>query len=92
MVVQVPETQIDQIHVGQKATATLPAVPGSTLASRSARSSGPRSSQSGETYFRVDLVTTSKDAHTLAYNANDPSLASVPTPGQMAGFTVDVSF
>jgi HlyD family secretion protein len=92
MVVQVPETSIDQIHVGQKASATLPAVSGSVLSVQVSQIERTPVVLSGQTYFRVDLVTTSKGAHTLAYSANAPSLASIPTPGQMAGFTVDVSF
>ncbi len=82
MVVQVPETSIDQIHVGQKASATLPAVSGSVLSVQVSQIERTPVVLSGQTYFRVDLVTTSKGAHTLAYSANVPSLASIPTPGQ----------
>jgi len=92
MVVQVPETSINGIHVGQKASATLPAVPGSTLDVVVSRIERTPVTQSGQTYFRVDLVTTAKGAHTLAYDPNNPTLTSIPTPGQLAGFTVDVSF
>ena len=92
MVVQVPETSIDQIHVGQRASATLPAVPGSTLDVQVSQIERTPVTQSGQTYFRVDLVTTARGAHTLAYDPGNPSLASIPTPGQLAGFTVDVSF
>jgi arylsulfatase A-like enzyme/multidrug efflux pump subunit AcrA (membrane-fusion protein) len=92
MVVQVPETSIGDIHVGQKATATLPAVPGSTLSVEVSTIERTPVTQAGQTYYRVDLVTTSKGTHTLSYDANDPAVTSVPTPGKLAGFTVDVSF
>ena len=92
MVVQVPETSINQVHVGQKANATLPAVPGTTLGVEVVRIERTPVSQAGQTYFRVDLVTTSRSPHTLAYDPNHPDLTSIPTPGQLAGFTVDVSF
>ena len=92
MVVQVPETSINQVHVGQKASATLPAVPGTTLGVEVVRIERTPVTQNGQTYFRVDLVTTSRSPHTLAYDPDHPNLTSIPTPGQLAGFTVDVSF
>jgi arylsulfatase len=95
MVVQIPETSINDVHVGQKAKATLPAMPGTTLAVVVSRIERTPVTSSGQTYFRVDLVTTAKGPHTLSYDAKDlssSSLASIPTPGQLAGFTVDVSF
>jgi arylsulfatase len=92
MVVQVPETSINDVHVGQKASATLPAVPGTTLDVEVSRIERTPVTQNGQTYFRVDLVTTARGPHTLAYDPNDPSLTSIPTPGKLAGFTVDVSF
>jgi arylsulfatase len=95
MVVQVPETSINSVHVGQKASATLPAMPGTTLEVVVSRIERTPVTSSGQTYFRVDLVTTAKGPHTLSYDPNDlssSSLASIPTPGQLAGFTVDVSF
>ena len=67
-------------------------MPGSTLDVVVSRIERTPVSQSGQTYFRVDLVTTAKGAHTLAYDPNNPAVTSIPTPGQLAGFTVDVSF
>jgi arylsulfatase len=92
MVVQVPETSIGQVHVGQRATATLPAVPGSTMTVQVSEIERVPVSQAGQTYFRVDLVTVARGDHTLAYTPDHTNLTSVPTPGQLAGFTVDVSF
>ena len=92
MVVQVPETSIGQVHVGQRASATLPAVPGTTLTVEVSQIERTPVTQSGETYFRVDLVTLARGDHTLSYTPDHTDLTSVPTPGQLAGFTVDVSF
>ena len=92
MVVQVPETSISQVHVGQRASATLPAVPGTTLTVEVSEIERTPVTQSGQTYFRVDLVTVARGDHTLAYTPGHSNLTSVPTPGQLAGFTVDVSF
>ena len=90
MIVQVPETDIGQIHVGQRAKATLPAVPGSALSVTVSQIERTPVDQSGETYFRVDLVSTSKDANELAYH---PDASGSPAPGSpMVGFTVDVAF
>jgi arylsulfatase A-like enzyme/multidrug efflux pump subunit AcrA (membrane-fusion protein) len=92
MVVQVPETSIGQVHVGQRASATLPAVPGTTLTVEVSQIERTPVTQAGQTYFRVDLVTVARGDHTLAYSPGHSDLTSVPTPGQLAGFTVDVSF
>ena len=92
MVVQVPETSIGQVHVGQRARATLPAVPGTTLDVQVSQIERTPVTQYGQTYFRVDLVTVAGGDHTLAYTPGRTDLTSVPTPGQLAGFTVDVSF
>jgi len=91
MVVQVPETQIAQIHVGQKARATLPAVPGSSVAVTVSQIERTPVVQSGETYFRVDLVSSSRNADELAYQT-DATGTQVSTGSPMVGFTVDVSF
>jgi len=37
-------------------------------------------------------VTVARGDHTLSYTPGHTELASVPTPGQLSGFTVDVSF
>ena len=92
MVVQVPETSISQVRVGQRASATLPAEPGTTLTAVVSQIEPTPVTQSGETYFRVDLVTVARGDHTLSYTPGHTELASVPTPGQLSGFTVDVSF
>ena len=90
MVVQVPETDIGQIRVGQRARATLPAVPGSTISVTVSQIERTPVIQSGETYFRVDLVSSSKDANELAYH---PDASGSPAAGSpMVGFTVDVAF
>ena len=88
IVVQVPETEISQLRVGQQARATLPAYSGSSVAARVAEIEPVPVTVSGETDFLVDL------------QANPQSLASVThTTGEtaspsdrMVGFTVDVSF
>ncbi len=90
MVVQVPETRIGQIHVGQRARATLPAVAGSELTVTVSQIERTPVEQSGETYFRVDLVSTSAGAHELAYHPDAAGTVSSDSP--MVGFTVDVSF
>jgi arylsulfatase len=90
MVVQVPETQIDQIRVGQKARATLPAVVGSNLNVIVSQIQRTPVEQSGETYFLVDLTSATKGADELAYH---PDAADESAPGSpMVGFTVDVDF
>ncbi|MGA2835434.1 MAG: sulfatase-like hydrolase/transferase [Acidimicrobiales bacterium] len=90
MVVQVPETQIGEIHVGQEAQATLPAVKGSHLTVTVSQIERTPVIESNETYFRVDLISSSKDADELAYH---PDSSGNPMPGSpMVGFTVDVSF
>jgi len=91
MVVQVPETQISQIHVGQQARATLPAVAGSNLVVTVSQIQRTPVIQSGQTYFLVDLVSSSKGANELAYHpAGTATQTSAGSP--MVGFTVDVSF
>jgi HlyD family secretion protein len=92
MVVQVPETAIAQVHVGQKATATLPAEPGTTLPVVVSQIERTPVTEDNETFFRVDLETMARGDRTLAYVPGHTELTSVPTPGQLAGFTVDVSF
>ena len=92
MVVQVPETSIGAIHVGQRATATLPAEPGTTLPVVVSQIERTPVTENDETYFRVDLETVARGDRTLAYDPGHTQLTSVPTPGQLAGFTVDVSF
>jgi arylsulfatase len=90
MIVQVPETDIGRIHVGQRARATLPAVPGSALTVTVSQIERTPVVQSGQTYFRVDLVSSAKDANELAYH---PDASGSPAAGSpMVGFTVDVSF
>ena len=91
MVVQVPETRIGQIHVGQRARATLPAVQGSDLTVTVSQIERTPVIQSGQTYFRVDLVSSSKDANELAYH-RDATTGAVTPGSPMVGFTVDVSF
>lgn len=91
MVVQVPETQISAIHVGQRARASLPAVAGSNLAVTVSQIERTPVVQSGQTYFRVDLVTTAKGANELAYRP-DASGTQTAAGSAMVGFTVDVSF
>ncbi len=90
MVVQVSETQIGQIHVGQAAQATLPAVKGSRLAVTVSQIERTPVIQSGQTYFRVDLVSSSKGASELAFRASTTGSRSQGSP--MVGFTVDVTF
>jgi len=92
MVVQVPETSIGRVHVGQRASATLPAVPGTSLTVQVSQIERTPVTQSGQTYYRVDLVTLARGDHTLSYTPGRTDFTSVPTPGQLSGFTVDVSF
>ena len=88
LVVQIPETDIHQIHTGQKAEASLPAVSGSTMAAAVTQIQPTPVTQSGQTYFLVDLVTTLKApiSHHVGGASTDP-----PAPPQV-GLTVDVSF
>ena len=90
MVVQVPESQIGQIHVGQSAQATLPAVQGSSLAVTVSQIERTPVIQSGKTYYRVDLVSTPESAKVLAYHPDAASGASAGSP--RVGFSVDVKF
>jgi arylsulfatase A-like enzyme/multidrug efflux pump subunit AcrA (membrane-fusion protein) len=82
IVVQVPETSITQVHVGQQAKTTLPAYSGSSIEARVIEIEPVPVILSGETYFLVDL------------QANSSSRASVThTPSdRMLGLTADVSF
>jgi multidrug resistance efflux pump len=89
LVVQVPETDIHQIHTGQQAEASLPAVSGSTMTASVTQIQPTPVTQSGQTYFLVDLVTTSKAAPSRTKGSR--TLADPPAPAQV-GLTVDVSF
>jgi arylsulfatase A-like enzyme/multidrug efflux pump subunit AcrA (membrane-fusion protein) len=89
LVVQVPETDIHQIHTGQKAEASLPAVSGSTMSASVTQIEPTPVTQSGQTYFLVDLVTTANAAPSR--KRGSPSPADPPAPTQV-GLTVDVSF
>jgi arylsulfatase A-like enzyme/multidrug efflux pump subunit AcrA (membrane-fusion protein) len=81
LVVQVPETDIHQIHTGQRAEASLPAERGSTMTASVAQIEPTPVTQSGQTYYLVDLVTTGKAAG---------GRSAAPAP--RVGLTVDVSF
>ncbi len=91
LVVQVPQEDISQVHVGEHAQATLPAVAGSNLTASVSEIQPAPVVQSGETYFLVDLLINSKalDAavHSRKGSGSDPHTASPPV-----GFSVDVSF
>jgi HlyD family secretion protein len=90
MVVQVPETQIGQIRVGQRAKATLPAIKGSEVPVVVSQIDRTPVVQSGQTYFDVDLVSATKGADELAYHPDSTGAPSSGSP--MVGFTVDVDF
>ena len=89
LVVQVPETAIKQIHTGQRAQASLPAVKGTVLTATVSQIEPTPVTQSGQTYFLVDLITRSKAVGKLARHADQ---SGVLTGDQTVGFTVDVSF
>jgi arylsulfatase len=89
LVVQVPETDIHQIHTGQRAEASLPAVHGSTMTASVTQIEPTPVSQSGQTYYLVDLLATTKGA-VAASRASRKSVDPVQPP--RVGLTVDVSF
>jgi arylsulfatase len=89
LVVQVPETDIHQIHTGQKAEASLPAVSGSTMSASVTQIEPTPVTQSGQTYFLVELITTARAAPAPKKGSSAP--ADPPAPPQV-GLTVDVSF
>jgi len=83
--VQVAETDITKIHVGQQATATMPAVPNYSLPVTVRRIEPTPVDVSGQTYFLVDLY----PVHSLT--ASSGRSRSV-IPKGLVGLTVDVSF
>ena len=85
IVVQVAETDITKIHVGQQATATLPAVPNYSLPVVVRRIEPTPVDVSGQTYFLVDLY----PVHSLTA-ASGHSRNVIPKG--LVGLTVDVSF
>ncbi len=93
LVVQVPQTDISQVHVGERAQATLPAVAGSKLTASVSQIQPSPVVQSGETYFLVHLLINSKALEAAAHSAKKSGSGSDPkAPSPPVGFTVDVSF
>ncbi len=98
LVVQVPETEIHAIHPGQRAQASLPAIQGSTMTASVTQIEPTPITQSGQTYFLVELVTAPSDPpHHGSTKAGSKKGSDPPdppdTPSQpKAGLTVDVSF
>lgn len=88
MVVQVPETDIAQIHVGETATASLPAFTGSSMIVHVTQIQPTPVTTGGKTYFLVDLV--SKAGALQLLTKSDGKTAS--QLGHAQGYTVDVSF
>ncbi len=89
LVVQVPQDDISQVHVGEQARATLPAVVGSRLTASVSAIQPTPVVQSGQTYFLVDLLTNSK---ALDAAVRSDKAAPHPSASPPVGFTVDVSF
>ncbi len=89
LVVQVPETDIRQVHVGQKAQASLPAVKGSTFTAAVTQVEPSPVTVSGETYFLVDLATPLRATRTPARSTGGTATLAA---SQTIGYTVDVSF
>ncbi len=90
LVVQVPETDIHDIRTGQKAQVSLPAIRGSNLTATVTQIEPTPVSQTGQTYFLVDLVTPSKAIGALDRGSHRSGTLTAATP--TVGLTVDVSF
>jgi arylsulfatase A-like enzyme/multidrug efflux pump subunit AcrA (membrane-fusion protein) len=88
LVVQVPQADISQVHVGERTRATLPAVVGSRLTASVSAIQPTPVVQSGQTYFLVHLLTNSKTLDAAVRSDKADSHSSTPP----VGFTVDVSF
>jgi arylsulfatase len=89
IVIQVPEADISSVHAGQKAQASLPAVKGSGLVATVSQIEPTPVTQSGQTYFLVELLTKSQALDALFHGSGKSSNASLTGA---VGFTVDVSF
>ena len=87
-VVQVPESGISQVHIGQTAHITLPAFSGSSVPSKVVMIQPTPVDQAGTTYFLVHLESPAKALKSL----NGGTGKSRSGFDQMAGFTVDASF
>jgi len=87
-VVQVPESGISQVHIGQTAHITLPAFSGLSVPAKVVTIQPTPVSQSGTTYFLVHLQPRSKALQSL----NGGTGKSSSSIARMAGFTVDASF
>ena len=87
IVVQVPETSITQVHVGQQAKTTLPAYSGSSIEARVVEIEPVPVNLSGKTYFLVDLHANSRSRASVTHTTgkSTPSI-------RMVGLTADVSF
>ncbi len=88
MVVQVPQTDVSQIHLGEKATATLPAFKGSSVVVHVTQIQPTPVTTGGNTYYLVDLV--SKAGALQKLIKGDGQTASQLSHAQ--GYTVDVQF
>jgi hypothetical protein len=87
LVVQVPESDVQRIHTGEHAEASLPAVPESTMEAAVTQIEPTPVTESGQTYFLVDLSVVGPQ-----HGGHDPKGGHVPSPTPQAGLTVDVSF
>ncbi len=87
LVVQVPETDIRQIHTGQRAQASLPAVAGSVMPASVTQIQPTPVTQSGQTYYLVDLSADPTDP-----KGRSTGKGGDPAPTARVGLTVDVSF
>jgi arylsulfatase A-like enzyme/multidrug efflux pump subunit AcrA (membrane-fusion protein) len=87
LVVQVPENDIRQIHTGQRAQASMPALKGLILPVSVTQIEPTPVTQSGQTYYLVNLRAVAQDPNR---HGSSKSAESVPTP--RVGLTVDVSF
>lgn len=88
-VVQVPEANVDQIHKGEHAQASLPAVPGSNMTASVIQIEPTPVVQSGQTYFLVDLTAVPSDPPAAGRSGKG---AADPPPDPAPGLTVNVSF
>jgi arylsulfatase A-like enzyme/multidrug efflux pump subunit AcrA (membrane-fusion protein) len=89
LVVQVPESDIQQIHAGQRAQASLPALPGSTMTASVTQIEPTPIDQAGQTYFLVELSAASRPRHAGGHATAAPA---DPQADPTAGLTVDVTF
>jgi multidrug efflux pump subunit AcrA (membrane-fusion protein) len=87
IVIEVPETAVSQVHVGQVADASMPAFGNTTFKVSVSQILPSTVSQNGSVYVLVDLT-----AKASAIQRIERAASKAKSGGQLAGFTVNVSF